>query len=374
MIASTTLKRSLTLAAMLSMAGVWSVAASAQTKLTYAAFTPPGYSVNASGITELAKILETKSNGALKFEMFFGGSLGPGKAALSQVKDGLVDSAFINPLYIPTDMPYGALLGDLMNANTLVTAAAENETALLGCAECVQELAKNDVKPLAYYSSAGFSLMCTKPIATLADVKGLKIRTAGPWTELIAKMGGVPVNMEGTALYEGMLHGQLDCTILGVALMVPWKLDEVTKGMLEPDLGVFHGITMFNMKIATWNKLKAEHRKLIIDEMAPLVVRIIRHEIDEEARVLKLVRDKGIRINKMAPDMQKVADDFFASDVKRVLDKAQKSNLRNADQILDTHARNLAKWQKIVADINGDLDKYQEALHREIFSKLSAGS
>jgi len=349
------------------------LATAAQTKITYAAFTPPGYSVNASGITPLAKTLEAKSNGALTFELFFGGALGSGKAALSQVKDGLVDSAFINPLYIPTDLPYAALLGDLMSANTLVNAAAENETSLLGCPECIAELAKNDVKPLAYYSSAGFSLMCTKPISALADVRSLKVRTAGPWTELVAKMGGVPVNMEGTAIYEGMQRGQLDCTTLGVALMVPWKIHEIAKGMLGPELGVFHGITMFNLKITTWNKIEARHRRMIIDEMAPLVVRIIKHEIDEEARVLALAREKGIQISEMAPDLQKVVDDFFASDIKRVLEKARRNDLKNAARILDTHARNLAKWEKIVAGIDGDLTKYQAALHREIFSKLDPG-
>jgi len=44
--------------------------------------------------------------------------------------------------------------------------------------------------------------------------------------------------------------------------------------------------------------------------------------------------------------------------------------VKDPEAILDAHARNVEKWQKLSKDIGRDPDKLTEALWREVYSKL----
>lgn len=344
--------------------------AMSQTKLTYSSFTPAAFPVNAIGIDGLARTLAARTGGRVTLETFYGGSMGGPQAALNSVRDGVVDSAFINPLYMPTDLPVSALLADRMYGDLMVMAGAENETALLHCPECQAEFERHNVKPLAYYSSGSFALICRKPVATLEEVKGLKVRAAGPWVALTTQLGGVPINMTTANLYEGMQRGQLDCTMGPPAFLESYKLKEVSKSVIDASTGVFHGIAMFNLNLTTWNKLTPADRDVIRGEMPSLIRRIAVKDLADAAEARKVAESSGIQFLTPDPAFKTAVDRFFRNDSARLLAKARDAKIANAETLLARLDQNIAKWEKIVAEIGGDPDKYQQALEREIFSKL----
>lgn len=62
----------------------------AETKLGYSTYLPPTHVNNTAGIEPMARRLEKESNGAIKIEMFTGGSVAKAMAAVDSIRDGLV--------------------------------------------------------------------------------------------------------------------------------------------------------------------------------------------------------------------------------------------------------------------------------------------
>lgn len=346
------------------------IAAPAQArKITYSSFLPGNHPVH-QGLDKFFERVTKETNGALTFETFPGGSMGGGKAALNIVRDGLVDSAFINPGYMPSNLPMGAVIGAMFAPDTMATAGASNETGLFQCPGCTAELKKNGVKPLAYYATATYSLMCAKPIKTTDDVKGLKVRTAGGYNFLATKLGAVPVNLTAGEIYEGLQRGQLDCVLGAPGWLQAYNLADLVKSIIDLPMGVYHGIPFFNMKQSVWDQLKPSERQIIIKNLAQLVTELSVIYIAENDSARKIAEDKKIEFVK--PDAKMIAafEAYKKEENERILAKAQKDGVKDAEKVMARFNENIAKWEKIVADNKGDPQKFQAALEKEIFSKL----
>jgi hypothetical protein len=49
---------------------------------------------------------------------------------------------------------------------------------------------------------------------------------------------------------------------------------------------------------------------------------------------------------------------------------SQEAGLEGAEDVVHAFLKNFEKWEGIIAEIGYDVDKYEEALTREIYSKL----
>lgn len=94
-----------------------------------------------------------------------------------------------------------------------------------------------------------------KPIKTLADLKGLKIRSVGVFGELLQKLGASPVMIPMREVYTAMSSGVIDGAILGgPASLRAFKLFELGKYAIWPPIQRYAYIdTIINLKI--WNSL-----------------------------------------------------------------------------------------------------------------------
>jgi TRAP-type transport system periplasmic protein len=95
----------------------------------------------------------------------------------------------------------------------LATLAASTEEFMLSCPQCQADYKRRNTIWLAGLGATHPKLLCAEPVTKLSDLKGLKIRTSGGLGRLAKAMGAVPVGMGSTAIYAGLLRGQLDCTI-----------------------------------------------------------------------------------------------------------------------------------------------------------------
>ncbi|MPY76143.1 MAG: hypothetical protein GEU87_18010 [Alphaproteobacteria bacterium] len=338
-------------------------------KLTYSSFLSANHPVHQALDKFFARITK-ETNGSLTFETFPGGSMGGGKAALNIVRDGLVDSAFINPGYMPSNLPMGAVIGAMFAPDTMATAGAANEMELFHCPGCAAELKKNGVKPLAYYATATYSLMCVKPIKTTDDVKGLKVRTAGGYNFLALKLGAVPVNLTASEIYEGLQRGQLDCVLGAPGWLQSYNLADLIKSIVDMPMGVYHGIPFFNMKQSVWDELKPSERQIIIKNLAKLVAELSEIYIAENEYARKIAEEKKIAFVKPDEKMVAAFTAYATEENARILEKAKKDGVKDADKMMARFKESLVKWEKIVGDIKGDPAKFEAALEKEIFSKL----
>lgn len=339
-------------------------------KITYASFLSGAHPVHIA-LDRFFERVTQATNGSLTFKSFPGGTMGGAKALLGLVRDGVVNSAFINASYTPSNLPAGSSLISLFGPDTMPVAGADNETQLFNCPSCVKELQEFGVKPLAYYATASYALMCTKPIPTLEDIRGRKIRTAGGYNFLAVKLGGVPVQMDAGELYEGMQRGQLDCVLGAPGWLKSYNLSDMVKGIVDLPLGVFHGIAFYNMRQSVWDELSAAEKKAIIGNLAQLVrdVSVLYVAENDEAR--KIAAEKGITYHKPDPRIEGLLAEHIKNENDRVIAKAKKDGVTDAEAMLKAYSESVDRWQKIVAEGGRDPDKFQQALQERIFSKLA---
>lgn len=91
--------------------------------------------------------------------------------------------------------------------------------------------AKSGIVPFAAgntgMQAAGWS---NREIATLGDLRGLKIRIAGLGAEVVARLGAVPVNVAGAEIFDALKSGRLDASEwLGPANDLAFGLFRVAK-------------------------------------------------------------------------------------------------------------------------------------------------
>jgi len=84
-------------------------------------------------------------------------------------------------------------------------------------------LAFNAVTPV-------YDILTTRPVNSLEDLRGMKIRAAGGGiTEIVQRLGATPVTMTITDAYTAFQQGVVDGIILSTADMVAYGMHEVGK-------------------------------------------------------------------------------------------------------------------------------------------------
>jgi hypothetical protein len=98
----------------------------------------------------------------------------------------------------------------------------------------------------------------SKPVKTLEDVKGIKIRSVGVMTEVIKALGGVPVPLEMVDVYDSLRRGVIEGVTVDLSTLKYWKFAEVTK-YVTADWQLGTGITFYwVMSKRKWNALSPD--------------------------------------------------------------------------------------------------------------------
>lgn len=105
-----------------------------------------------------------------------------------------------------------------------------------------QEMAKYNLKVVGYRPLESYGLICTKPLRSLKDFAGKRIRGYGfALPALIKALGATPVSMGTPEAYQALQRGILDCSPVGPTLAHGWKYDEVAKYYIDIPLGASWG-------------------------------------------------------------------------------------------------------------------------------------
>lgn len=360
------------LAAALAIAGLKGGAAHAQT-LEYGNYQPPAHPSNVYALEPMFRNIEEKSGGDLRINLHPGGSLVGGKDTLSGIETGLVDGGFIVSIYYPNELPLTTTISDLamLMRDPVVMAGALNETVLLDCPACLEEYQGRNVTYLGSYATTPYVLMCKQPVRTLADVKGLKIRSAGEaYGRWIIALGGVPVTIPNSESYEAMQRGQLDCIHGPISYLKTLSVWDVAKHVLHQDMGAFGGGALLAFNSDTWDGLGAEEKAYIVDEVPGALARLAVGYMGEDDLTVEQAPEHGVTIYESDPEIAALLVEQQKSEFDIVVAKAAERGAKGADELARAFLENLEKWSKIADGIRGDAGLVEEALRREIYSKL----
>jgi len=255
-----------------------------------------------------AKEVEERSGGKIKVRMFFGGTLGKSNEILDLVSKGAVDMGSIVQGYFTSALPFAAM------TNSLPMTFFDGEAAMRAAmkmdrenADQIAEYERNNIKPLVNRFLPNYKLICTKPVKTVADLEGLKIRTFGNFMpKMFAALKATPVNVLPVEMYEALKRGSMDCSYLTYPFFVVFKLYEVAPYVIDIDMG---GINAYWLAI---NKRKFDSLPQNVQDLLAEVGREatewgVKHTYEVEEKSLAELLDEGATLVKFE-EQQKLED------------------------------------------------------------------
>jgi len=106
---------------------------------------------------------------------------------------------------------------------------------------------------------------CNKPIKSVDDIKGLKVRSFTPsMAALIQHLGGTPVTLQFSEVYPSLQRGVADCGVTSPTSGNTGKWPEVTSYFLP--LSVSGSVQGHFMNLDYWNKFSPEEQKKLLAE------------------------------------------------------------------------------------------------------------
>jgi TRAP-type transport system periplasmic protein len=242
-----------------------------------------------------------ESGGRIKIEIYPGMQLG-GKPSdlVQQLEDGVVDMIWTVAGFTPGRFP-GLEGVELPFLNTGLS-ATQSPAVMEFVAKWLQASEFKGIKVLSIHTTdAAIVHSVKKPIRTLEDWKGMKVRVAGRFIgEAVKAFGGTPVGIALPGVYEALERGQVDAMLINWAITQPYRFYEVSKH--HTNSAIFQGTLLTLMSQRAYDKLAPEMKKVIDANSGIEYAKYIGAVWDEQtAPAIEATKKAGNNIFELAP-------------------------------------------------------------------------
>lgn len=280
-------------------------------------------------LAEFAKLVEEKSNGGVKVQIYPNGQLGSESQVLEQLQAGAVAMTKVSAAALTT-------YSEGYNAFTLPYVFADEDHYFKSMkSDAVENLynstADKGFLGLTFYNSGARSFYTVnKPILTPEDLKGVKIRVMGfqSQTDMVEAIGGTPVGMPYGEVYTSLQSGVIDGAESNETALTNGKHGEVAKHFSYDEHTRIPDILVISSKV--WESLNTEQQNLVKEAAEestqyhrPLWTKAIEeakkeaieqmnvefHKVDK-APFRKSVEPMLAKYGKEYPEVQKLLDAF----------------------------------------------------------------
>ncbi|MEM9104194.1 MAG: TRAP transporter substrate-binding protein [Pseudomonadota bacterium] len=165
---------------------------------------------NTPAMDRFSELVEEKTGGEIKVEVFHGGVLGTQPDAIEQVRIGAIEIGNFNL------GPIGPMVkeANLVSLPFIFKSVPHMFRVLDGEAGDIMgaAMAEAGLTPLAWIDAGARSFYAQKPINTPSDVEGLKIRVMNNdlYTSMISALGGNPSPMAFSEVQQALKTGVVD--------------------------------------------------------------------------------------------------------------------------------------------------------------------
>ena len=249
------------------MAGVLAalaLPAAAQETFKMHHFVPPKAPPSSRFMMPWSDKVRKESGGKIKIDIFPAMQLGGTPPQLvDQVRDGVVDFIFTLPGYTADRFPRTEVFEvPFLHTNALATAQAMQDYF----DKYLQEEYR-DYQAILLYTHDGAVISASKPIMSLADFRGLKIRTANRGGGVFLRgVGATPVGSPVTEIQTMLTKGVIDGVLLPYEIMPAYKIHELVHNHITlsgPQPRVGTSVFAFLMNKKRYDALSPELKKVI---------------------------------------------------------------------------------------------------------------
>src|SRR5207253_10068513 len=238
---------------------------------------------------------EKATNGRVKFAMLPKHPSAP-PGTFDAVREGLVDLSYVTASYTPARhiMP---LMPELPGGGETATANSIAYSRIYW--KHFHKVGEyNGVKLLGVFTHGPGQMFTKKPVNSIADVQGMKIRTGGGIAEKVAKALGASAFVKpAPESYELLSSGVADGGVFPLESIISFKLDTVlTQATLFPG-GMYSSSFGFFMNEAQWNKLPKQDQDAIEKISGEHIARLAGASWDEADRKgMEQLKKSGVKI------------------------------------------------------------------------------
>jgi TRAP-type C4-dicarboxylate transport system substrate-binding protein len=210
--------------------------------LTFQSPAPSGENFFGQREIAWAETINEWSGGKVTVDVVWNGSVAEPTEIPDALADGRLDLATYAFVYDRERFPVSNAISNSIVSTPaspfvgeLVTDAAVVETAW-NTPEFLEEMEANDLVPIVPFIPGGSSgLACTEPRTTANDLDGVQSRVSmEAQGRQLTELGGSPVSLDFSELYEALQRGVTDCSISALSTMVNGALPPVAPHIAMP--------------------------------------------------------------------------------------------------------------------------------------------
>ncbi|MGL6109368.1 MAG: TRAP transporter substrate-binding protein [Rubrivivax sp.] len=320
-------------------------AVSAQTVLTVSTWLSPAHTLTESQ-KEWCTMLEQKVPGKVKCN-YLPRAVSAPPGTFDAVRNGLADLSYTVQGYTPgrfatTQIAEFPFLGDSAEATSVAFQRVYVKTPAM-----IEE--HKGVKVLAVFTHGpGIVFNTKRPIASVADLSGLKFRIGGGMVNEISKALGMNVTLKpAPESYELLSTGVMDGTLFPAESVESFKIDKVIKHATSFPGGLYNTAFVFMMNQAKYDSLPPEVKKAVDEMSGEFAARLIGRGWDKvDRRGMAFMQAAGVQFTK--------ADAAFVKNVKE-----------RTDSLVDTwakaaEAKGMKDPKKALADFRAEIKKLEK--------------
>jgi TRAP-type C4-dicarboxylate transport system substrate-binding protein len=262
------------------------------------------------------KFVEERSGGTLRIRPSWSGALLSSEHSLIELRHGVVDLGLITPIYVKG----GAHLIRLQSGFYAGATSIEDQVALYRCLEASHEQFARELEGLVVLAVQGGSLPGVvtreRPVASLADLQGMRIRAPTELLPVLRDLGADPVNMPMGDVYSALAKGIIDGVIAPTDTFRALHLSEVARyyWRLAVPRGAYPARAMGRER---WERLTAEHRA-VLEAAVPVWEEAL---ADENRRALdegwRFAVEQGVVESLASEDDQRRFDELYQREAER---------------------------------------------------------
>ena len=249
-----------------------------------------------------ANLVEQRTDGALKFEVYANASLMKTFAQISGLRKGALDVALVPLTYAG---------GEIHEMNitfmpALVTSYAQGyawRTHPIGKA-LVALLEEKGIILLSWMWQSGGMASRTRSLMDPADAKGMKIRGGSrEMDEMFSSVGASVSSMPSNEIYVGMQTGVMDAACTSSSSFLSFKLQEASKFLTTPgERSFFFILEPIMISKAVWVTLTPAEQEAMLavgEEMIPFN---LAGATSDDAELARVFAAAGVQVTPMSND------------------------------------------------------------------------
>lgn len=285
------------------------------TELVYATPYSPNHPFSLAD-REWMDFVEQRSHGSLHIRPSWSGALLSADHSMIELRHGVADIGLITPIYVKG----GAHLIRTQSGFYAGAESVEQQVALYRCMAADSPQFAAELQGLKVLAVQGGSLPGVltrdRPVRTLADLKGLRLRAPSELLGVLSELGADPVNMPMGEVYSALTKGVIDGVIAPGDTFKSLHFAEVARHFttLEVPRGAYPARAM---SMQRWQRLSVDQQRVLEEGISVWEAALARQVGKALAAGFDEARARGVEVLPISSADQREFDALYLREAAR---------------------------------------------------------